>query len=101
MLAAGLLPVAAWGALGQAALERFLSLSLEPLTLLLARADAELALRGGDAGLREELRQAQLNLGQAELARGSLLRRAPWAFLGLALLSSLLLAGAARRLGTS
>jgi nitrogen fixation/metabolism regulation signal transduction histidine kinase len=99
MLAAGLLPVAAWGVLGHAALERFLSVSLEPLVSLLGRADGELHKGGGDAGLREELRQAQLNLGQAELARRSLLRLAPWAFGALALVSSLLLAGAAQRLG--
>jgi nitrogen fixation/metabolism regulation signal transduction histidine kinase len=100
MLAAGLLPAAAWGALGHAALDRFLSVfSLEPLVSLLGRADAELAKSGGDARLREELRQAQLDLGQAELARGALLRRAPWAFGALLLFSSLLLAFAAHRLG--
>jgi signal transduction histidine kinase len=99
MLAAGLLPVAAWGALGQAALERLLSLSPEPLVSLLARADAALAERGGDAGLRDELRQAQLDLSQAELARRSLLRRGPLVFATLALVSALLLALAARRLG--
>jgi methyl-accepting chemotaxis protein len=94
MLAAGLLPVAAWGALGQAALERFLSVSV------LGKADAELQKSGaGDSALREELRQAQLNLGQAELARRSLLRRAPWAFGAVALVSTLLLAVAAQRLG--
>ena len=100
MLAAGLLPVAAWGALGQAALERFLSFSLEPLESVLGRADAELQkTRAGDAQLRDELRQAQLHLGQVELARRSLLRRAPWAFAALALGSALLLAVAAQRLG--
>jgi two-component system, NtrC family, nitrogen regulation sensor histidine kinase NtrY len=100
MLAAGLLPVAAWGALGQAALERFLSFSFERLQSVLGRADAELQKTGaGDAGLRDELRQAQLNLGQVELARRSLLRRAPWAFAALALLSTLLFAVAAQRLG--
>lgn len=99
MLAAGLLPVAAWGALGHAALERFLSVSLEPLVSLLERADGELQRKGGEAVLREELRQAQLNLGQAELARRSLPRFAPWAFGALVVVSFVLLAGAAHRLG--
>jgi nitrogen fixation/metabolism regulation signal transduction histidine kinase len=99
MLAAGLLPVAAWGVLGHAALERFLSVSLEPLVSLLGRADAELQKKGGETALREELRRAQLNLGQAELARRSLLRFAPWAFGALVVVSFVVLAGAADRLG--
>ena len=101
MLAAGLLPVAAWGVVGQAALERFLSVvSLEPLVSLLGRADAELQKAGpNDASLHEELRLAQRNLGQAELARRSLLRRAPFAFALVALVSALLLALTAQRLG--
>jgi len=102
MLAAGLLPLAAWGVLGHAALERFLSVvSLEPLVSLLGRADGELQKKGGETALREELRQAQLNLGQAELARRSLLRFAPWAFGALLVVSFVVLAGAADRLGRS
>jgi nitrogen fixation/metabolism regulation signal transduction histidine kinase len=99
MLAAGLLPLIAWGVLGHAATSGFLSLSLEPLVSLLARADAELQKRAGEPELREDLRQAQLNLGQAELMRRSLLRFAPWLFGGLLVASSALLAFAAARLG--
>src|SRR5437763_216170 len=77
MLAAGLLPLAALGVLGHAALQKALSLSPRRLDATLQRADAALLRSAAGPELREELRLAQLSLLQAELARQSLAARLP------------------------
>jgi nitrogen fixation/metabolism regulation signal transduction histidine kinase len=86
LLAAGLAPLAAWGLLSSAIVQRALSLS-PPLAPLLERAEAAAARPGSDPTLEAELRDARLNLAQAELARRALLRRVPGS-LALALAAS-------------
>src|SRR5207302_10142436 len=77
MLAAGLLPLAGGSLVVGFGLSRMLSLSLGRLDPLLERAQA--AAR--DPTLSRELSQARVDLLQAELARRSLARLAPWALL--------------------
>ena len=77
MLAAALLPLAGGGLVVGLGLSRMLSLSLGRLDPLLER--AKNAAR--DPALSRELSQARVDLLQAELARRSLARLAPWALL--------------------
>jgi nitrogen fixation/metabolism regulation signal transduction histidine kinase len=92
MLGASLLPVAILGVIGEAVLERAGALSLGPLEGLLERVDEELGKRpapaGAEPGLRADLDAARLSLGQAELARRSLARRAPGVLLAILALSA-------------
>ena len=98
MLAAGLLPLLAFSALGAGALGRVLSLSPARLDGVLQRADA--ALQGkGDPALIAELHEAQVSLVQAELSRQSLLRIAPWALASSLVLAAALLAAGAVLIG--
>lgn len=95
MLAAGLLPLAGGGLVVGFGLSRMLSLSLGRLDPLLER--AQKASR--DPELSRDLSQARVDLLQAELARRSLARLAPWALLAAVGASAALLAGAAVVLG--
>src|SRR5712692_5385210 len=95
MLAAGLLPLAGGGLVVGFGLSRMLSLSLGRLDPLLER--AQKAAR--DPALSRELSQARVDLLQAELARRSLARLAPWALLAAVGASAALLAAAAVALG--
>lgn len=95
MLAAGLLPLAGGGLLVGFGLSRMLSLSLGRLDPLLERAQ----MGARDPALSHELSQARVDLLQAELARRSLAKRAPWALLAVIGASAALLAGAAVALG--
>ena len=95
MLAAGLLPIAGGGLVAGFGLSRMLSLSLGRLDPLLER--AQKASR--DPELSRELSQARVDLLQAELARRSLARLAPWALLAAVGASAALLVGAAVVLG--
>jgi len=95
MLAAGLLPLAGGGLVVGFGLSRLLSLSLGRLDPLLER--AQKAAR--DPALSRELSQARVDLLQAELARRSLARLAPWALLAAASASAALLVAAAVALG--
>jgi nitrogen fixation/metabolism regulation signal transduction histidine kinase len=95
MLAAGLLPLAGGGLAVGFGLSRMLSLSLGRLDPLLER--AQQAVR--DPGLSRELSQARVDLLQAELARRSLARLAPWALFAAAGASAALLIAAAVVLG--
>src|SRR5947209_20031985 len=79
MLAAGLLPLAGGSLVVGFGLSRMLSLSLGRLDPLLERAQG--AAR--DPDLSRELAQARLDLLQAELARRTLARLAPWALVTL------------------
>ena len=95
MLAAGLLPLAGGGLVAGLGLSRMLSLSLARLDPLLESAQRT----AGDPALSRDLSQARLDLLQAELARRSLARLAPWALLGAVAISALVLAAAAVALG--
>src|SRR5438105_8512118 len=95
MLAAGLLPLAGGGLAVGFGLSRMLSLSLGQLEPLLERAQKA----AGDPGLARELAEARVDLLQAELARHSLARLAPWALLVAVGASAALLAAAAVILG--
>ena len=95
MLAAGLLPLLGGAALAGAGLSRMLSLSLGGLDPLLERAQKSTP----DAALSRELSQARVDLLQAELARRSLLRLAPWAVGAAVLVSSAVLIAAALAFG--
>ena len=95
MLAAGLLPLAGGGLVVGFGLSRMLSLSLGRLDPLLER--AQKAAR--DPALSRELSQARVDLLQAELARRSLARLAPWALLAAIGASAALLVAAAMALG--
>ena len=95
LLAAGLLPLASGGLVVGFGLSRMLSLSLVRLDPLLER--AQKAAR--DPALSRELSQARVDLLQAELARRSLARLAPWALLAAASASAALLVAAAVALG--
>src|SRR5438105_13562141 len=77
MLAAGLLPLVGGGLLAGFGISRMLSLSLGRLDPLLERAQGS----ARDPALSRELAQARVDLLQAELARRSLARFAPWALL--------------------
>lgn len=74
MLLAGLVPLVLLGALAQSALERLLSVSVAPVERVLDEVSAELERRGLP---QAPLDEARLNLAQAELARGALVRRVP------------------------
>jgi len=95
MLAAGLLPLAGGGLVAGIGLSRMLSLSLARLDPLLETAQRT----SRDPALERDLSQARLDLLQAELARRSLARLAPWALLGAVALSAVVLAAAAVALG--
>ncbi len=95
MLAAGLLPLAGGGLVVGFGLSRMLSLSLGRLDPLLER--AQKAAR--DPALSRELSQARVDLLQAELARRSLARLAPWALLAAVGASAAFLVAAAVALG--
>jgi two-component system, NtrC family, nitrogen regulation sensor histidine kinase NtrY len=95
MLAAGLLPLAGGGVLVGFGLSRMLSLSLGRLDPLLERAQES----SGDPEISRDLSQARVDLLQAELARRSLARLAPWALLAALVVSAALLAAAAVALG--
>src|SRR5689334_209985 len=95
MLAAGLLPLAGGGLVVGLGLSRMLSLSLSRLDPLLERAQD--AAR--DPELSRDLSQARVDLLQAELARRSMARLAPWALFAAVAVSAALLAAAAAALG--
>jgi nitrogen fixation/metabolism regulation signal transduction histidine kinase len=95
MLAAGLLPLAGGGLVAAFGLSRMLSLSLGRLDPLLERAQGSVR----DPTLSRELSQARVDLLQAELARRSLARLAPWALLAAVAATAALLAAAAVTLG--
>ena len=99
MLAAGLLPLLVFSALGAGALSRVLSLSPARLDGVLQRADAALRPAGGNPAVLQELHEAQVSLVQAELSRQSLLRIAPWALVASLVLAAALLAGGAVLIG--
>lgn len=94
MLAAGLLPLAGGGLVAGFGLSRMLSLSLGRLDPLLEKAQ-----RTADPALQRELAEARVDLLQAELARRSLSRLAPWAILAALAATAAVLAGAAFALG--
>ncbi len=95
MLAAGLLPLAGGGLLAGFGLSRMLSLSLGRLDPLLERAQEA----AQDPALSRQLSEARVDLLQAELARRSLARLAPWALLAAVGVSAALLSTAAVALG--
>jgi nitrogen fixation/metabolism regulation signal transduction histidine kinase len=95
MLAAGLLPLAGGGLVAGLGLSRMLSLSLAQLDPLLEHAQRTTL----DPALARDLSQARLDLLQADLARRSLARLAPWALLGAVAISAMVLAAAAVALG--
>ena len=95
MLAAGLLPLAGGGAAVGFGLSRMLSLSLGRLDPLLERAQST----SSDPALARELSRARADLLQAELARRSLARLAPWALVAALASTAALLAAAAVALG--
>jgi two-component system nitrogen regulation sensor histidine kinase NtrY len=95
MLAAGLLPLAGGGLVAGFGLSKMLSLSLGRLDPLLER--AQNAAR--DPALSRDLAQARVDLLQADLARRSLARIAPWALLAAVGASAALLVAAAIALG--
>jgi nitrogen fixation/metabolism regulation signal transduction histidine kinase len=95
MLAAGLLPLAGGGLAVGFGLSRMLSLSLGRLDPLLERAQEA----SRDPALSRDLSQARVDLLQAELARRSLARLAPWALFAVIGASAALLAVAAVALG--
>src|SRR5205085_2106965 len=95
MLAAALLPLAGGGLVVGFGLSRMLSLSLGRLDPLMER--AQISVR--DPALSRELSQARVDLLQAELARRSLARLAPWALLAAGGISAALLVAAAVALG--
>ena len=97
MLAAGLLPLIGGGLLAGFGLSRMLSLSLGRLDPLLERAQAA----APDPALSRDLAQARVDLLQAELARRSLARLAPWGLLAAVAVSATLLAAAAVAIGRS
>jgi nitrogen fixation/metabolism regulation signal transduction histidine kinase len=101
MLTVGLVPTLAFIVLGRMAVGRLLSVSLAPLESTLDKVDAELERSGSAPAAREELRQARLNLVQAELARRSLQRLLPRALIGLLALSLGVVGAAAVAFGRS
>ncbi|MFL5349236.1 MAG: ATP-binding protein [Hyalangium sp.] len=96
MLAAGLVPLVLMGTLAQSALERLLSVSVAPVERVLDNVSGELERRGIS---QAPLDEARLNLAQAELARGALVRRVPLFIAALVLVSAAVLALAAVLLG--
>ncbi len=96
MLAAGLIPLVLMGLLAQSALERILSVSVAPVERVLDDVSGELERRGIS---QAPLDEARLNLAQAELARGALVRRVPMFIAALVLVSAAVLALAAVLLG--
>jgi nitrogen fixation/metabolism regulation signal transduction histidine kinase len=95
MLAAGILPLAGSGLVAGFAVSRMLSLSLGRLDPLLERAQTG----ASDPALARDLSQARVDLLQADLARRSLARLAPWALLAVVAASAAVLAGAAIAFG--
>jgi two-component system, NtrC family, nitrogen regulation sensor histidine kinase NtrY len=95
VLAAGLLPLAGGGLVVGFGLSRMLSFSLGRLDPLLERAQKT----ARDPALSRELSQARVDLLQADLARRSLARLAPWALFAAVGASAALLVAAAVALG--
>jgi nitrogen fixation/metabolism regulation signal transduction histidine kinase len=91
MLVAGLLPVVVWALATQALADRVLAVSMEPLEDVLDRVDDHLAGDPAARPLTDELSGQRLQLAQAELARRSLRRLAPWGFLAVVATSATLL----------
>jgi len=82
-LAAGLVPLGAWGVASEGALRGLLDISLAPLEQVMDEADAALSGKGGPqeaAKVRERLSGARLALAELELARRSLARLEPRLF---------------------
>lgn len=83
ILAAGLVPLGAWGVASEGALRGLLDISLGPLEQVMGEADAALGGAGGPAEaakVRENLAGARLALAELELARRSLARLEPRLF---------------------
>lgn len=83
ILAAGLLPLGAWGVASEGALRGLLDISLLPFSQVMDEADAALGGAGGPgeaARVRERLAGARLALAELELARRSLARLEPRLF---------------------
>ncbi|HVE85742.1 MAG TPA: histidine kinase dimerization/phospho-acceptor domain-containing protein, partial [Myxococcales bacterium] len=83
ILAAGLLPLGAWGVASEGALRGLLDISLLPFSQVMDEADAALGGSGGPgeaARVRERLAGARLALAELELARRSLARLEPRLF---------------------
>jgi nitrogen fixation/metabolism regulation signal transduction histidine kinase len=97
MLAVALLPLLLLGLALERTVSGTLSLSLEPLDPVLERAEA--AAHARDPAQERELREARLNLWQAELARRALARRVPLTLLFALASTALLVTGAALLLG--
>ncbi len=97
MLAVALLPLLLLGLALERTVSGALSLSLEPLDPVLERAEA--AAHSRDPAQERELREARLNLWQAELARRALARRVPLTLLFALASTALLVMGAALLLG--
>src|SRR3954471_20650216 len=95
MLAAGLLPLAGGGLAVGFGLSRILSLSLGRLDPLLEKAQAG----AQDPAAARELSQARVDLLQAELARRSIARLAPWALVAAVGISAAPVGAAALFLG--
>ncbi len=83
----GFLPALAWAAVDAAVVRRLLSISLTPLGAALETLDAQCTAPGAKVALR----QAQVDLVQAELARKSLVRMAPFGLAAVVALVALLL----------
>ncbi|GAB4510220.1 MAG: hypothetical protein Tsb0020_27230 [Haliangiales bacterium] len=77
LIGAGALAVVASGVVGAVVIDKFLAISLAPVTEVLDRVDRDLS---GDAALADDVREAQVYLLQTELARRSLANIAPLAF---------------------
>ena len=95
MLVAGLLPFVVWALASWTLADRVLGISLEPLEEVLDRTDDRLAAVDGDTPLARDLDNARLQLANVELGRRALIRLAPWGYVGVVVLSTVLLAGAA------
>ena len=89
MLVTGLVPLAVLGWVGQQALADLLSVSVAPVEAVLERVSAQAAREGRPTA---EVREAQLHLAQAELARRALAARVPWWVAGVVLAAALALA---------
>jgi two-component system nitrogen regulation sensor histidine kinase NtrY len=101
MLAVGLLPLLAWGLVAERVTQRVFSVSLQPLQVLLGDLDDALGRRADDAQLAVAVRQARLDLAQADLARRSLARLAPRVLALVLVVSGVVLALAGFLLGRS
>jgi two-component system, NtrC family, nitrogen regulation sensor histidine kinase NtrY len=98
LLVAGLAPLALWWSVGRSFLGGALAVA-PPVGELAGQAAAEIERLGGKRGLVGELRAAELHMAQADLARHSLLARAPLYFLVALAVSTALVTAAALLLG--